>query len=863
MAKKGINVFVGINDTAFQKGIKRINKSLGRLGSRMQSAGRNMTRNITMPLGLAGVASVKMAMDFQTSLTKIQTLVGATAEQVKGYESAIRSISSTTATGQKELADGLFFITSAGFEGQQALDALEVSAKGAAMGMGEMQDIASAVTSIMTGYADSNMTAGQAGDLLHETLKQGKFEASEFMSSVGQVIPTAVAAGVSFEELGAATATLSKLSGDARGSLTAVNSVMMKMLTPGSEQKEILDSIGMSYDDLQGMMSESLMGTLQHLFTELEGNNEMLVKVFGSSRAVKAAFGTMGAQAETYQKVLDGMNDSQGNVNDGFETVSQTAGFQAKQAFEDLKNAAMELGAMLLPIVTKIVGFVSKLVKGFTDLSSSTKKTVLALAGVAMAIGPALSLIGGLFTAIATVGLPVIAAIGTLVGIGYYIYKNWGQVKKVLVDVINYFIDLYNESIIFRAAIQLIILVFKNLWAAAKFSFNNMIDIVNGMITGWIGQFKAVGKVIASALKFDWKGVKEGAGDYFDSVKGGFEQIGKDIADNATEFGEEIAENTSTAIENTLSREKIEFVTEDDIDNGIAAVGSMATGMLDKMKSVFGSGGFVLPEVSFDGNKSPEENETINLNPPDPSKWQTFFEKLKQGWENFKENGIQNIQQVLGVFSNIMNQMEAISNQRFQNEMAILEEKQIKEQESLEASKEREIQRINDSVLSDEDKEKRLLAIDEKYEGLKSNLDKRQADEKKKIQIRKAKADKKYNIMNALINTAMAITNALANIPAPFNIAVAATMGILGASQVAAIKATPIPALAEGGLAFGPTAALVGDNPGASADPEVIAPLSKLQDMIGGNTVHVVGEISGENIVLASDRYKNNKSRFF
>jgi len=41
-----------------------------------------------------------------------------------------------------------------------------------------------------------------------------------------------------------------------------------------------------------------------------------------------------------------------------------------------------------------------------------------------------------------------------------------------------------------------------------------------------------------------------------------------------------------------------------------------------------------------------------------------------------------------------------------------------------------------------------------------------------------------------------------------------------------------IPALAEGGLAFGPTLALVGDNKGASADPEVIAPLSKLSGML-------------------------------
>jgi phage-related tail protein len=41
------------------------------------------------------------------------------------------------------------------------------------------------------------------------------------------------------------------------------------------------------------------------------------------------------------------------------------------------------------------------------------------------------------------------------------------------------------------------------------------------------------------------------------------------------------------------------------------------------------------------------------------------------------------------------------------------------------------------------------------------------------------------------------------------------------------------PALAEGGLAFGPTLATVGDNPGARSNPEVIAPLDKLKSMMG------------------------------
>jgi hypothetical protein len=71
------------------------------------------------------------------------------------------------------------------------------------------------------------------------------------------------------------------------------------------------------------------------------------------------------------------------------------------------------------------------------------------------------------------------------------------------------------------------------------------------------------------------------------------------------------------------------------------------------------------------------------------------------------------------------------------------------------------------------------------------------------------------------------------------------------------------PALAKGGLAFGETLALVGDNPNAGTDPEVIAPLSKLQGMMGGGqAVTVTGRISGRDILLSNDRTSRARARY-
>ena len=70
------------------------------------------------------------------------------------------------------------------------------------------------------------------------------------------------------------------------------------------------------------------------------------------------------------------------------------------------------------------------------------------------------------------------------------------------------------------------------------------------------------------------------------------------------------------------------------------------------------------------------------------------------------------------------------------------------------------------------------------------------------------------------------------------------------------------PALANGGVAFGPTMALIGDNKNASIDPEVVAPLSKLRDMMGGNQVEVYGRISGNDIYLSNNRAGTSRNRY-
>ena len=106
---------------------------------------------------------------------------------------------------------------------------------------------------------------------------------------------------------------------------------------------------------------------------------------------------------------------------------------------------------------------------------------------------------------------------------------------------------------------------------------------------------------------------------------------------------------------------------------------------------------------------------------------------------------------------------------------------------------------------------------------------------------------------------------ALASLAGPVAIAAGVALVALGAGLKGAIEKRAeragVPAFREGGLVYGPTMGLVGEYPGASTNPEVIAPLDKLRGMLGGQAVQVHGRLSGRDILLSSEYSAIDRNR--
>ena len=99
----------------------RIGSTLKKTGTQMIATGKTMSKAFTIPLIAAGAIAGKLAIDFDTSFSKIQSLVGASDKQMEQYKDHIMELGHAGMGKPTELADALFFIASAGFKGAAAV----------------------------------------------------------------------------------------------------------------------------------------------------------------------------------------------------------------------------------------------------------------------------------------------------------------------------------------------------------------------------------------------------------------------------------------------------------------------------------------------------------------------------------------------------------------------------------------------------------------------------------------------------------------------------------------------------------------------------------------------------------------------
>ena len=345
---------------------------------------------IAAQASIAGVSrlfssTIGAAAAFEHQLAQIRGLTGATTEDTDLLSGAIKDMARTMPKSPAELGAGAYFILSAGItDASEAADVLEISAKASAAGLGETRVVADAVTSALNAYKLEAGEAGRITDILTTTVRLGKTEAAALAGSIGRILPVAAAMGVSFEEVGANLAVMTKVGLSADEAATSLRATLTAMLRPTTEAEEALAGLGLSSEGLREQIREKgLLSTLSTLMEKTGGNTEQITKIIPNVRALTNVLGTVGSQAETYAETLDEMNRAQGATKAAFAEVADTAQFKMGVAMQQLNVALLELGEEVLPLVadaaTGFAAIISTLVGGVGALGDAIETPTKAI----------------------------------------------------------------------------------------------------------------------------------------------------------------------------------------------------------------------------------------------------------------------------------------------------------------------------------------------------------------------------------------------------------------------------------------------------------------------------------------------------
>lgn len=334
-------------------------------------------------LAIAAKSAVSTAAEFETSMQKIVGLVGVSQGAVDSMSDGVKRLSAEYGKSAPEAADALFFITSAGLRGAEAMEVLEASLKGSVAGLGEIKDIADLSTSVVNAYGSENISASQATDVLAKAVQQGKLESEELAGAMGKVIPVAANMGVSFDQVGGAMAAMSKTGTNADEAATQLRQIMVSLLKPTKEADETLASLGLSAAGLRDQIGrEGLFATLTTLTEAFGDNEEAQTAVFGNVRALVGVMDLMGAGFEANKKVMDEVANSTGMLDSAYAAVADTGSAKMQRAVAKMNIALIEFGNQIMPAVTDTLN-------GFSNLVAAIGPPLGKIAGAISSVGRA------------------------------------------------------------------------------------------------------------------------------------------------------------------------------------------------------------------------------------------------------------------------------------------------------------------------------------------------------------------------------------------------------------------------------------------------------------------------------------------
>ena len=546
------------SSVALQK-IGAAGEKLQTVGNKISSVGQKLLPVTGVVTGL-GTAAVKTAADFDSAMSKVAAVSGATGKDFDDLRSKAREMGAKTKFSATEAAEAMNYMAMAGWKTGDMLGGIEGVMNLAAASGEDLATTSDIVTDALTAFGLTAADSGHFADVLAAASSNANTNVSMMGETFKYCAPVAGALGFSVEDTAEAIGLMGNAGIKASQAGTSMRSIMTNLTGDVKLSGAAIGDVTIATTNADGSMRSlsAILADCRGAFagmTEAEkaNNAEALV----GKNAMSGFLALMNAAPGDIAKVSGAVNNCKDAAKNMADTMQDNLEGQLTILKSQLQELAISFGDLLMPAVRSIVSGLQGMVDVLNAMPDGVKQVIMIIALLVAALGPVLIIIGKVISAVGTIMtiVPklagvintvktafgalnavmlanpiaiVIAAIAALVAAFVYLWNTneefrqfwirlWNEIKEVAVQVwtaVSQFLvsawnGIRNTAVAVWNGIRDF---FSGLWVGIKTLFTTVVTAISTFLVGaWNGiraTVMAVWNAISAFLGSVWNGIK-------------------------------------------------------------------------------------------------------------------------------------------------------------------------------------------------------------------------------------------------------------------------------------------------------------------------------------------------------------------
>ena len=374
------------------------------VGNSIAGAGKKMM-GVTTVIGGVGVAAVKTAADFDSAMSQVAAVSGATGKDFDALRNKAREMGAKTKFSATEAAEAMNYMAMAGWKTEDMLSGIEGIMNLAAASGEDLATTSDIVTDALTAFGLSAKDSGHFADILAAASSNANTNVSMMGETFKYCAPIAGALGFSAEDTAEAIGLMANAGIKSSQAGTALRTIMNNLAGDVKISGKAIGDVTIATTNADGSMRDlsDILADCRSAFGNLtESEKAQAAESLVGKNAMSGFLALMNAGEGDIEKLSSAIENCDGSAEKMAMTMQDNLAGQLTILKSQLQELAISFGDILMPairsIVSKLQGFVDKL----NGMDEGTKRTIVTIALLVASIGPLLIIIG---TTISKIGV--------------------------------------------------------------------------------------------------------------------------------------------------------------------------------------------------------------------------------------------------------------------------------------------------------------------------------------------------------------------------------------------------------------------------------------------------------------------------